>query len=67
MLSEERLRAIQADRKREIDAAQRARAASSVAGKQGRLRTWLGEHLTERPASLRGGTQTGAATTDFSA
>ncbi len=67
MLSEDRLRAIQADRKREIDAAQRARAVRSVAGNQGRLRTWLSEHLTERPAPLRGGTQTGAATTDFSA
>jgi hypothetical protein len=67
MLSEERLRTIQADRKREIEAAQRARAARSVAGKPGRLRTWLGEHLSERPAPLRGGTQTGPAATDLSA
>ena len=67
MLSEDWLRAIKADRNREIEAAQQARAARSVAGNQGRLRTWLSEHLTERPAPLRGGPQTGAATTDFSA
>lgn len=67
MLSEEWLRAIQADRKREFEAAQRARAARGEAPRQGRLRTWIGDHLTERPAPLRGGTQTGPAATDLSA
>ncbi len=67
MLSEEWLRAIQADRKREIEAAQRVRAARGEAPRQGRLRTWIHDHLTERPAPLRGGTQTGAAATDLSA
>ena len=67
MLSEEWLRAIQADRQREIEAAQRARAARGEAPRPGRLRTWIGDHLTERPAPLRGGTQTGAAATDLSA
>jgi hypothetical protein len=66
MLSEEWLRVIQADRKREIEAAQRARAARSVAPRQGRLRTWLRDHLTERPGPLRGA-QTGPAATDLSA
>jgi len=67
MLSEEWLRVIQADRKREIEAAQRARAARGVAPGQGRIRTWLGDHFTGRPAPLRGGTQTGPAATDLSA
>ena len=70
MLSEEWLRVIQADRKREIQAAQRARAASNAAPKPGRLRTWLRDHLTERPAPLRGGAQGGpqtGAATDLSA
>jgi hypothetical protein len=67
MLSEEWLRAIQADRKREIEAAQRARAARGVAPRPGRLRTWLRDHLTERPTPVRGGAQTGPAATDLSA
>lgn len=67
MLSEEWLRAIQADRKREFEAAQLARAARSVAPAKGRMRTWLRDHFTDRPASLRGGAQTGTAATDLSA
>jgi hypothetical protein len=67
MLSEEWLRVIQADRKREIEALQRARAARTGDSRQGRIRTWIGDHLTERPAPLRGGAQTGPAATDLSA
>ena len=67
MLSEEWLRAINADRKREIEAAGRARAVRGAGHQQGRLRTWLGAHLTDRPGSVRGGAQTGPAATDFSA
>jgi hypothetical protein len=67
MLSEEWLRAIQEDRRREFEAAQRARAVRSNAPRRGRLRTWLGDHLTDRPASVRGGAHTGTAATDLSA
>jgi hypothetical protein len=67
MLSEEWLRVIQADRNREFEAAQRARAARSDAPRKGGLRTWLKDRLADRPASLRGGAQTGTAATDLSA
>jgi hypothetical protein len=67
MLSEEWLRAIKADREREIEALVRARAARGTGHQQGRLRSWLGDHLTDRPGSVRGGAQTGPAATDFSA
>ena len=67
MLSEEWLRAIQEDRRREFDAAQRVRAARNNAPRQGRLRAWLVDHLTDRSESLRGGAHTGTAATDLSA
>jgi hypothetical protein len=67
MLSEEWLRAMKADREREIEAIGRARAARGTGHQQGRFRSWLGGHLTDRPGSVRGGAQTGPAATDFSA
>ena len=67
MLSEEWLRVIQADRNREIEAALRARAARRQLPRQGRFRTWIRAHLTERPAALRGRAHTGTAATDLSA
>lgn len=67
MLSEEWLRAMKADREREIEAIGRARAARGTGHQQGRLRSWLGDHLTDRTGSVRGGAQTGPAATEFSA
>ena len=67
MLSEELLQAMKADREREIEAIGRARAARGANHQKGRLRSWLGDHLADRPGSVRGGAQTGPAATDFSA
>jgi hypothetical protein len=66
MLSEEWLRAMKADREREIEAIGRARAVRGAGRQQGRLRSFL-DHLTDRSGSVRGGAQTGPAATDFSA
>jgi hypothetical protein len=70
MLSEEWLRVIQEERKREIEAARRAHEARSSAPRQRRVRAWLGELFAQRhetpPAPVRTCPQTGAAT-DFSA
>jgi hypothetical protein len=52
MLSEEWLRVLQAEREREIEAAQRAHEARSAAAHQGRVRTWLDGHLAAGRGSL---------------
>jgi hypothetical protein len=67
MLSEEWLRVIQADRKREIEAAQRAHAARAASPRKGRLRTWFDGRLPAGPAPLAGRPQAGRAATDPSA
>lgn len=73
MLSEEMLRVIQADRQREIEAAQREHDARAGAPRRGRLRAWLdGSHPAEAvtlSASacaplLPSGSQAGRAATD---
>ena len=70
MLSEEWLRMLQEERKREIEAARRAHEARDSAPRQSGIRAWIGELITQRqpdpPAPVRGCPQTPAAT-DFSA
>jgi hypothetical protein len=76
MLSEEWLRVLQAEREREIAAAQRVHEARSAAAHPGRLRAWLDGHLGVDRESLevRAGAaplqpcaQAGRAATDPSA
>ena len=76
MLSEEWLRVIQAEREREIKAAQRAHEARCAAAQPGRIRAWLDGHsgvdrgsLEVRPgaAPLQPCPQPGRAATDPSA
>ena len=52
MLSEEWLRVIQAEREREIEAAQRAHEARSVTAHPGRVRAWLIGHLAADRGSV---------------
>jgi hypothetical protein len=58
MLSEEWLRVLQAEREREIEAAQRAHEARSATSHPGRIRAWLDGHL----AADRGSSDVRAAT-----
>jgi hypothetical protein len=67
MLSEEWLRMIQAERKREIEAARRAHEAMSAATPRSGVRSWLRSRFARPQAKAPVSPQTGRAATDLSA
>jgi hypothetical protein len=67
MLSEEWLRMIQAERKREIEAARLAHEAMSAATPRSGVRSWLGSRFAGSRTKRSVSPQTGRAATDLSA